>query len=81
MRVAVTGATGFLGRHVVPALRQRGAEVTVMLRPGGDAGAKPWTKGLAAAAVDLADPPADMLKLLSPAAIARSSCGSSELAA
>lgn len=59
MRVAVTGATGFLGRHVVPALRQRGAEVTVMLRPGGDAGAKPWTKGLAAAAVDLADPPAD----------------------
>jgi len=32
-RVLVVGATGHLGRQVVPALRERGKDVTVLLRP------------------------------------------------
>jgi dihydroflavonol-4-reductase len=33
MRIAVTGATGFIGRHVVASLRARGDEVTAVGRP------------------------------------------------
>jgi dihydroflavonol-4-reductase len=33
MRIAVTGATGFIGRHVVSYLRARGDEVTAVGRP------------------------------------------------
>ena len=53
MHIAVTGATGFLGRHVIPAIVARGAEVTVMLRPGSEP--KPWLAGLRAVQLDLHD--------------------------
>ncbi|MDF1701986.1 MAG: TIGR01777 family oxidoreductase [Planctomycetota bacterium] len=33
MRVAVTGATGFVGRHLCPALREAGHEVVALVRP------------------------------------------------
>jgi nucleoside-diphosphate-sugar epimerase len=33
-RAVVTGATGFLGRHLVRALREGGSEVRALLRPG-----------------------------------------------
>jgi len=36
MRVLVTGAGGFLGRHVVRALHRRGHEVVALLRPAAD---------------------------------------------
>ncbi len=62
MRIAVTGATGFLGRHLVPALIQHGADVTVMVRPGTEE--KPWTKGLAKAEIDLGAPPTDAFERL-----------------
>ena len=34
MKILVTGGTGTLGKHVVPALRARGAEVTILSRHG-----------------------------------------------
>lgn len=37
MRTLVTGATGFLGRHLVPLLREAGDPVRALVRPGTDA--------------------------------------------
>lgn len=42
MRIVVTGATGFVGRHVVPALLARGHEVTAVARRAPAAGAFAW---------------------------------------
>jgi dihydroflavonol-4-reductase len=36
LKVLVTGATGFLGRHLVRLLRERGDDVTAIVRPGTD---------------------------------------------
>ncbi|MEU7090609.1 AMP-binding protein [Kitasatospora aureofaciens] len=38
-RVLLTGATGYLGRHLLEAFRQRGAVVTCLVRAADDAGA------------------------------------------
>lgn len=35
-RVFVTGGTGFIGRHLIPALLQRGHLVTALVRPGSE---------------------------------------------
>lgn len=42
MRVLVTGAAGFLGRHVVERALGGGHDVRVLLRPATDAGSLPW---------------------------------------
>jgi uncharacterized protein YbjT (DUF2867 family) len=36
MRVAVTGGTGFVGRHLTPALVSSGHEVVLIARDAGD---------------------------------------------
>jgi UDP-glucose 4-epimerase len=43
MRALVTGASGFLGRHVVDALLARGIEVRVMVRPAARIEALSWS--------------------------------------
>ena len=52
MRVAVTGATGFVGRHAVRALRALGADVVAISRhpaPAGEAGVVPLALDIATA--------------------------------
>jgi nucleoside-diphosphate-sugar epimerase len=57
MKVALTGATGFIGSHVLAELQQHGHEVTALVRDEkqGDAVAAP---GVTPAVVDLYDSPA-----------------------
>lgn len=62
MRIAVTGATGFIGRHVLSVLAQQGADVTVMQRPGTER--SPWIAGVSAVEIDLHDPPVDSFEIL-----------------
>lgn len=62
MRVAVTGATGFVGRHVVRQLAERSAEVTAVVRPGGN---PPDFLGCCRQVrMDIAAPPAGAFDLL-----------------
>ena len=57
MNVAVTGAAGFIGRHVVAQLRKRGISPTLVHRPGSDA--DEGSSGGGVVQMDIADPPAD----------------------
>jgi len=61
MRVAVTGASGFLGRHVLAALAARGITTIASSRSGNVAHARP---GQAVCALDLSEMPADSFELL-----------------
>ena len=53
MRIVVTGATGFVGRHAVAALLARGHEVTGVARKAPPADAAPWRECKAFVACDL----------------------------
>jgi nucleoside-diphosphate-sugar epimerase len=57
MRILITGATGVIGRRVIPALQARGHEITAVARSAArlTALAKP---GIATLSLDLFDPPA-----------------------
>jgi dTDP-6-deoxy-L-talose 4-dehydrogenase (NAD+) len=57
MKVAVTGAAGFIGRHVVAQLEKRGNSPTLVCRPG-----SPMPEGLSSnhvVAMDIANAPVD----------------------
>lgn len=56
MKVAVVGASGFLGRHVLATLAARGVETVATSRSGAVAHAQPGQRPMA---LDSADPPAD----------------------
>lgn len=58
MKVAVTGASGFIGRHVVAALAAQGLPPVVTLRP--NTSEPPWFAGLEVVRLDIAHPPADV---------------------
>jgi UDP-glucose 4-epimerase len=53
MRALVSGATGFLGRHVVEALLARGVEVRALVRPAADLGALAGRSSLEVVRADL----------------------------
>jgi nucleoside-diphosphate-sugar epimerase len=53
LRALVTGANGFLGRHVVGALLARGVEVRAMVRPAAHLGALGWPSSVEVFAADL----------------------------
>ena len=62
MKVAVSGATGFVGRHVVAALARAGVETTCWVRPGA-AVPDAWRRHRVAA-IDVHAPPADAFERL-----------------
>ncbi len=53
MRVGVTGANGFLGRHVVTSLRRAGHEVRALIRPAASIQDLGWDAGVEVCRVDL----------------------------
>ena len=53
MRALVTGANGFLGRHVVAALLARGIEVRAMVRPAARLEALGWPSSVEVFRADL----------------------------
>ena len=53
MKVLVTGANGFLGRHVVAALLARGAEVRAMVRPAACLDVLQWPSSVEVFRADL----------------------------
>ena len=57
MRVLVTGAGGFLGRHVVLALRRAGHDVRALVRPGARLAALGWDTGVEVVRADLRSHP------------------------
>jgi dTDP-6-deoxy-L-talose 4-dehydrogenase (NAD+) len=62
MKVALTGASGFVGRHVLVELERRSVAATVVLRPSSDA----WTSlpKHAVARIDLQNPPPNAFDLM-----------------
>ena len=54
MRIAVTGATGFVGSHVLRALSGQGHTLVAAVRPGGSAA--PLPEGIETVGLDLAEP-------------------------
>jgi len=61
--VLVTGAAGFLGRHVAMGLRRAGSSVRCLVRPG-SAGRVPRAPGFEVAAVDLRAPARELVRVL-----------------
>ena len=57
MKVALTGATGFIGSHVLTELEEHGHEVTALVRDHADAETV-GAKGATPVVVDLYDRPA-----------------------
>jgi len=65
MRIALTGATGFVGSHILAELRSNGHDVTALVRDEAQA-ATVSARGASPAIVDLYDRPA-VVKVLSAA--------------
>ncbi|WP_434768144.1 NAD-dependent epimerase/dehydratase family protein [Pseudomonas triticicola] len=53
MKVLVTGATGFVGRHLVPALLERGCEIRAVARNAETARSMPWIEDVEFVSADI----------------------------
>jgi nucleoside-diphosphate-sugar epimerase len=62
LKIAVTGATGFIGRHVLAELHRQGLEPTVIVRPGGTSSAAAPSRSVVEC--DLKNPPADLFEAI-----------------
>jgi nucleoside-diphosphate-sugar epimerase len=62
MKIAVTGATGFIGRHVIAELEQRSMTPTLVLRPS-SAVSPPLAKHVVVH-IDLSDPPGNAFEVM-----------------
>ena len=65
-KVFVTGGTGYMGRHLIPALQERGHDVRALVRPGSEGKLAPGCPLVFGDALDAASyaaevPPADTL--------------------
>lgn len=63
MKVLVTGATGFVGRHLVAALLARGCEVRAVARNAEPAANLPWINAVEFVAADIQAPDLDIAAL------------------
>ena len=63
MKVLVTGATGFVGRHLVAALLARGCEVRAVARNAETAASMPWINAVEFIAADIHAADLDIAKL------------------
>ncbi|WP_320535188.1 NAD-dependent epimerase/dehydratase family protein [Robbsia andropogonis] len=61
MKILLTGATGFVGRHLVPQLLARGHRLTVLVRDPSSVSGFPWGADVEALAFDLASTDFDAL--------------------
>ena len=57
MKIAMTGATGFVGRHVAQAARGRGHDVIALVRSVNDARRRPWLTDAQLEEVNIERPP------------------------
>jgi len=64
MKVLLTGATGFVGRHVVHAARARGHVVLALVRDVDTARQRPWLSDTALVRTDMDAPPDDWAERL-----------------
>ncbi len=62
MQYLVTGATGFIGRHLIPLLLARGGEVGILVRPGSEARFEALRRSLGQDAARLRAVPGDVLQ-------------------
>ncbi|WP_406857092.1 NAD(P)-dependent oxidoreductase [Alsobacter sp. KACC 23698] len=56
MKLLITGATGFLGRHVVATALAQGHSVRILIRPSARLDKTPWAKAVAVHRADLRSP-------------------------
>jgi dTDP-6-deoxy-L-talose 4-dehydrogenase (NAD+) len=63
MKIAVTGATGFIGRHLIPILRAD-HDIIAIARFKDPTAHYPWLEGIERVAMDITDPQRDMFALM-----------------
>jgi len=64
MKIIITGATGFVGQHLVPLLLANGHEIVAVSRDAGKAATMPWFANVSFISFDILNTEDDFLKIL-----------------